>query len=155
MSPQDTNPGKSMLVTDNVIRDLVPLYFDGEASADSRALVEKWFATDPDFARSARKQSEIISALANTDAGQVSEEAVRQALRRAHRIILLREVSLGLAGALSLFFLAVGAFVVFSAAAKPHPAGNGILALTICFVLAATNWAIYFKVRRETGPGLP
>lgn len=155
MSSQNAKPGKSMLITDNVIRDLVPLYFDGEASADSRALVEKWFATDPDFARSARRQSDVISALANADAGPVSEEVVRQALRRAHRIILIREVSLGLAGALSLFFLAVGAFVLLSAAARPHPAGNGILALTICFILAATNWTIYFKVRRQTGPGLP
>lgn len=155
MSSQNSNRGKSMLITDNVIRDLVPLYFEGEASADSRALVEKWFATDPDFARSARRQSDVISALANADAGPVSEEAVRKSLRRAHRIILLREVSLGLAGALSLFFIAVGAFVLFSGAARPHPASNGILALTICFVLAAANWAIYFKVRRETSPGLP
>lgn len=155
MSQQDVNHGKSMLVTHNVVRDLVPLYFEGEASADSRALVEKWFATDPDFARSARKQLDVISAVTNADAGPVSEEAVRRSLRRAHRIILFREVSLGLAGALTLFFLVVSAFVALSESAQPHLAANGILALTICFVLAATNWTIYFKVRRETGASLP
>jgi hypothetical protein len=155
MPSQETASGKSMLVTENVVRDLVPLYFDGEASADSRALVETWFASDPDLARSARKQSDAISSLASADVGSVSDESVRKALQRAHKIILVREVSLGLAGALSLFFIALAAFLVLSPDWKSHEASNGTIALVICFLLAAANWAIYFNIRRQTVAGLP
>ncbi|HEX5257145.1 MAG TPA: hypothetical protein VFW35_00015 [Sphingomicrobium sp.] len=155
MPSQKDATGKSMLVTENVVRDLVPLYFDGEASADSRALVEKWFASDPDFARSARKQSDAMGSLASVDAGAVSEESVRKALQRARKIILVREVSLGLAGALSLFFIAVAAFLALSPGGKSHEASHGTIALVICFLLAAANWAIYFNIRRQTVAGLP
>jgi anti-sigma factor RsiW len=40
-----------MNVTRDVIYDLLPAYFAGEVSADTRALVEEFFATDPDFKR--------------------------------------------------------------------------------------------------------
>jgi hypothetical protein len=155
MPSQKSATGKSMFVTENVVRDLVPLYFEGEASADSRALVEKWFASDPDFARSARKQSDAVGSLASADGDPVSDESVRKALQRAHRIILIREVSLGLAGALSLFFIAVAAFLALSPAGESREASSRIITLIICFLLAAANWAIYFGIRRQTVAGLP
>jgi anti-sigma factor RsiW len=40
-----------MNVTRDVIYDLLPAYFAGEVSADTRALVDEFFATDPDFKR--------------------------------------------------------------------------------------------------------
>ena len=39
-----------MTVTRDVVSDLWPLYASGEASADTRALVEGFLATDPSFA---------------------------------------------------------------------------------------------------------
>ena len=36
-----------MQVTRDIVRDLLPVYLAGEASADTRAVVEKHLATDP------------------------------------------------------------------------------------------------------------
>lgn len=40
-----------MKVTRDVIYDLLPSYFAGEVSADTRALIEEFLTTDPEFAR--------------------------------------------------------------------------------------------------------
>lgn len=40
-----------MTVTREVIYDLLPAYFSGDVSADTRALVEEFLATDPEFRR--------------------------------------------------------------------------------------------------------
>ena len=44
-----------MNVTRHVISDLWPIYASGEASADTRALVEAFLATDPSFAATLRE----------------------------------------------------------------------------------------------------
>jgi ferric-dicitrate binding protein FerR (iron transport regulator) len=41
-------------VTRNVITDLWPLYLSGDASEDSRRLVDDYLAADPEFARALR-----------------------------------------------------------------------------------------------------
>lgn len=40
-----------MNVTRNVVKDLLTLYLAGEASADTRALVDEYLKTDPELAR--------------------------------------------------------------------------------------------------------
>jgi anti-sigma factor RsiW len=44
-----------MKVTRDVIYDLLPAYFAGDASDDTRALVEAYFETDPEFGRMATR----------------------------------------------------------------------------------------------------
>ncbi len=46
-------------VTRDVISDLWPLYSAGEASADTRALVEGFLAGDPEFARTLRASFDV------------------------------------------------------------------------------------------------
>lgn len=36
-----------MILTRDLVRDLLPLYASGEASAETRQVVEQWLATDP------------------------------------------------------------------------------------------------------------
>ena len=43
-----------MNVTRQVVTDLLPIYLSGEASGDTKALVEDYFRQDPDFERIAR-----------------------------------------------------------------------------------------------------
>ena len=50
-----------MKVTRDVIYDLLPSYFAGDASDDTRALVEAYFATDPEFARMAARFQTIVA----------------------------------------------------------------------------------------------
>lgn len=40
-----------MKITDNVIIDLLPIYFEGEASEDTKRFVESYFQEHPDFAK--------------------------------------------------------------------------------------------------------
>ena len=44
-----------MNVTDNVIRDLLPVYLAGEASADTRTLVEEYLKEHPALAAEAKQ----------------------------------------------------------------------------------------------------
>jgi hypothetical protein len=50
-----------MTVTRHVVRDLWPLYAAGEASDDSRRLVDEFFAQDPEFARTLQVEAHAIA----------------------------------------------------------------------------------------------
>src|SRR6185295_5930612 len=50
-----------MKVTRDVIYDLLPSYFAGDASDDTRALVEAYFETDPEFARMASRFQMLVA----------------------------------------------------------------------------------------------
>lgn len=49
-----------MNITRNVILDLLPLYLANEVSADTRALVEEYLESDPEFAERIQQQKEVI-----------------------------------------------------------------------------------------------
>jgi hypothetical protein len=55
-----------MNVTRNVVTDLLPVYFAGEASGDTKVLVEDYFRQDPDFERVARSAATPLEALRRT-----------------------------------------------------------------------------------------
>lgn len=78
-----------MNVTREVVTDLLPIYFAGEASGDTKVLVEDYFRQDPDFeriARSAATPLETLRAAAPIAAGAEKEkrdlESVLWGLRR-------------------------------------------------------------------------
>jgi len=49
-----------MKVTREVIYDLLPAYFAGEVSDDTRALVEEYFTSDPEFGRMAARFKTLV-----------------------------------------------------------------------------------------------
>ncbi len=55
-----------MNVTRNVVTDLLPVYFAGEASGDTKVLVEDYFRQDPDFERVARSAATPLETLRRT-----------------------------------------------------------------------------------------
>ena len=57
-----------MKITREVITDLLPLYLAGEASEDSRRLVDEYFASDPEFARLAKTPLNVPAADRGFDA---------------------------------------------------------------------------------------
>ena len=66
-----------MNITREVVTDLLPIYFSGEASGDTRVLVEDYFRQDPDFeriARSAATPLETLRAAAPIAAGPEKEK---------------------------------------------------------------------------------
>jgi len=65
-----------MTVTRDVVYDLLPAYFAGDASADSRALVERWMESDPEFAAMAARFKRLLGqAAAAPPAGGPAPEA--------------------------------------------------------------------------------
>lgn len=80
-----------MNITDDIIRDLLPLVHAGEASAETRALVEAYLASHPALAEEA-KRAEAWSLPATT--AVPNEE--RAALRRTKRLLARRTWSMAL-----------------------------------------------------------
>jgi len=52
-----------MNITQEVVTDLLPVYFSGEASRDTKLLVEEFFREYPDFARMARSAGTPLETL--------------------------------------------------------------------------------------------
>jgi hypothetical protein len=72
-------------VTREVINDLWPLYASGEASADTRALVEAFVVQDPEFAALLRGRGE--EALLRHDVPGLPPDREAQALRKTKRLL--------------------------------------------------------------------
>ena len=73
-----------MNIDQDIIVDLLPLYFSQEASAATRAVVEAYFAEHPEFAaamRTAQHQPPQIPAAPRADSGAMAMTRLRQLLR--------------------------------------------------------------------------
>jgi hypothetical protein len=88
-----------MNVTRNVILDLLPLYFAGEVSADTKALVDEFLQTDPDFARMSQRFDSIVKLRGARPADDTGE---RRALQQTRALLRYRNQSIGLAVGYSL-----------------------------------------------------
>ncbi len=56
-----------MKVEQDVVMDLLPVYFSGEASAATKALVEESFRENPEFERMARSANQSVELLKSVD----------------------------------------------------------------------------------------
>jgi anti-sigma factor RsiW len=100
--------------TRDVIKDLLPLYLAGEASADSRALVEEQLDRDPELAGLAQQWK---TQLPGPPPAPVSPDAQALAYQEARRQITNRVITLAAViagGVLAIAGVAlVGAILVF------------------------------------------
>jgi anti-sigma factor RsiW len=78
-----------MTITRDIVTDLLPVYFSGEASADTRRLVEEFFGQDAEFERIARRAARPVELLHQPAAPAPDQsrelaafEQTRRALRR-------------------------------------------------------------------------
>ncbi len=71
-----------MKITRDVVVDLWPLYESGEASADTRAVVEDFLAGDPEFARRLREDASAKLLAASPVAREPDHEAKALAATR-------------------------------------------------------------------------
>ncbi len=83
-----------MKITRDVITDLLPLYLAGEASEDTRTLVEDFFRQDPQFEQLARPSEAPLHALEEQGHPIAQEKAT---LMRVKSILRLRSILFGLA----------------------------------------------------------
>ena len=93
-----------MTVTRDVIYDLLPGYFAGELSADAKALVEEFFATDPEFARMAERFRKLFSERRG-EAGQTASGREKVIFERARAVRTTRDRLFGIAAGCTLVAL--------------------------------------------------
>lgn len=84
-----------MKVTRDVIIDLLPVYFSGEASTDTKKLVNNYFDQNPDFAAEAKKSSEQI--ITNDIPITLKKENEMETINRTKKFIKIRSWLLGFA----------------------------------------------------------
>ncbi len=95
-----------MTITQDIIEDLLPAYFSGEASADTRRLVEDYFGRNPAFAVQARRAAQMLEALGDTPLPRPDGELT--ALKRVRRVLLWQRILMALALTCSFNALSLG-----------------------------------------------
>jgi hypothetical protein len=136
-----------MHVTRDVILDLAPVYLTGDASADTRALVDEYLASDPELAKwMVEQRAEVFATI--DDVPPVHLEM--HALARTRRKVGLQRWLFGLA----CFFLALSLSIQYSTRngrlvdihllARDYP-----MPAALCVALAIFCWFAYRTARRS------
>jgi hypothetical protein len=139
-----------MNVTRELVTDLLPVYFSGEASGDTKALVEDYFRQDPDFERIARSAATPLETLqrpapiaASTEEKKRDLESIRWGLRRRQWLF---------AGSLFLTLFPLSYYFTFTHGHLVSLAVRDALWNTAFhWSLAVPFWFLYFaRLRRRT-----
>ena len=134
-----------------VIIDLLPAYFSGEASAATRRLVEEFFRENPDFERSARSAAGPLESLRVTPP-KIDPEKEKLALERA-RLVTETQTSffwLGVISTLMLFLFRIQNGKVIWIVWSGFGSGSGRALLFVA--MAVFFWTFYFYARTRTSP---
>lgn len=136
-----------MNVTRDVMNDLLPVYFSGEASEDTRALVEEYFRENPEFERMARGAAKPLDALRAMTAVAPEAEREKRDLECVHRELRRNKLFFGMALFLTLvplaFFYSNGHFLWL---VRDDP-GEAV----VCWSIATVLWLGYYgRLARRT-----
>lgn len=96
-------------MTREIIIDLLPTYFAGEASEQTRRLVEEYFERDPEFARMARRMNDR---LLQEMPVQLSENHQMRTLRRTKNTVIWQVFAVAVLLVLAMMGLVVMVFFV-------------------------------------------
>jgi hypothetical protein len=135
-----------------VIIDLLPAYFSGEASAATRRLVEDFFRENPDFEKSARSAASPLESL-NAAPPRLDPEKEKLALERARLVTETRTSFFWLAviSTLMLFLFRIQngklIWIVWGGSGSGF-GGRGALFIA----MAVFFWLFYFYARSRTTP---
>ena len=135
-----------------VIIDLLPAYFSGEASAATRRLVEEFFRENPDFEKSARSAADPLESL-RVAPPKPDPEKEKLALEQARLVTETRSSFFWLAviSTLMLFLFRIQngkiIWIVWSGSAS----GSGSRG-PLFIAMAVFFWLFYFYARRRTTP---
>ena len=136
-----------MDITRDVVKDLVTVYLAGEASADTRALVEDWLRSDPNLA----SQVERARGLELPAVAAPTPTVEKRAFDRTRRRLRGRAVVLGAA----IYFTTLPLTVTFGSDGFHGLLLEDWTARIPALVVAAALWVVYWRMSRRLGaPGL-
>ena len=132
-----------------VIIDLLPAYFSGEASAATRRLVEEFFRENPDFEKSARSAAGPLEGL-KVAPPKPDLEKEKLALERARLVTETRSSFfwLGVISTLMLFLFRIQNGKIIWIVWSGFGSGRALLFLA----MAVFFWTFYFYTRTRTSP---
>jgi anti-sigma factor RsiW len=133
-----------MNISRDVIYDLLPGYFAGEASPDTRALIQEYFDTDPEFRRMAERFQAVLDDARKRGAPDSEQARERATFDRVRAQAKQRQET----RAMALGFGLAAVFSAFVAVLKPGPFGHAhpgfILAAWFGLIAVATFVASFF-----------
>jgi hypothetical protein len=86
-----------MNVTRDVMTDLLPVYFSGEASEDTKRLMEEYFRENPEFEQIARRAATPLETLRKTAPVAADAEREKYELQWVREEVFRRRLAFGLA----------------------------------------------------------
>lgn len=134
-----------MTVTRDVIYDLLPSYFSGDASADTRTLVEQHLAADPELKKMAERFGKLISAGAGAPPSAEADRAKAAFVRARGRARLQIAGFIWLLAAV--FSFAMMMFV--SANGRFGFAHPGLILGVVFSLCALSMWLMSFSSQPE------
>ena len=131
-----------MNVTKDVIADLLPLYEAGEASADTRALVEAYLKEHPGTLK-----PESVDAMLKSEPASRPEQEQRAALERTRSLLKRRHIlfALAIAANLMTFSFAFSSSDGITWFMWRDAPGMG----AILMLISAVCWFAYFRVDKK------
>jgi len=140
-----------MNITQGVVNDLLPVYFSGEASNDTRSLVEDYFRENPEFERMARSAGMPLETLRAAQPLAADSEKEKRDLESVRCGLDRRKWLFGL----SLFLTLVPISYYFNQGHAPSLTDHDFLwKAAFDWILAASLWFVYFARLRWRTAGL-
>lgn len=137
-----------MNVTRDVIYDLLPGYFAGDLSPDTRALVDEFLAQDPEFRRMMERFRAMFGEARGMPAS-TTQPAERTTFERARAVIHKRSELRGYTIAFGIAAL----YVAFIAIERLTVGARGVWFLALAFLIVAvySQYQLAQLKRREPG----
>ena len=135
-----------MTVTRDVIFDLLPSYFAGEASDDTRHLVESFMASDPEFGKMARRFKSVYTQ--HPPLRDAGDDAERRTFERARSLVERRNEAFG--GGIGFTLGAV--FALIAAWFGGEKSIGGLVIAAAFGVVAAMSWVSWYLAGRQGRP---
>jgi hypothetical protein len=134
-----------MKITREVVKDLMAVYMAGDASADTRALVEDWLRTDPELA----SQLDRARRLDLPKVAAPPPTAEKRSLDRTRRYLIGRTVVLGMA----VYFSSLPLTVTFGSNGFHGFLLHDWSARFPVIIVAAALWIAYWRMSRRLTTG--
>jgi anti-sigma factor RsiW len=134
-----------MMITRDVVYDLLPAYFADEASPDTRALVDEFLKSDPEFARMMERFKKIMD---EREAGTSASAKEKDLFDRARALQQKESELRGYVVAFALAALFVPAVILLGGRQMRLP----FWVMSAAFVVtAAISWVQLYCLRRDAG----
>jgi len=130
-----------MNITRDVMTDLLPVYFSGEATDDTKRLVEKYFQQNPDFEQIARRAATSLEDLRMAAPVAPDAEREKHDLQRAREELFQRRIAF----AVALLFTLAPLMALYRDGRLVWTAVlNDPWLLVLCWCIGALFWFGYF-----------